>query len=359
MGKITAILSTFLVLAFLIFQAPPILADTAPQDICPVKTEKYQGDPSGTPLTLSDGMKEKEARFIVTLPITPPTDLSMEFKCGSFNAGRTASALTGNNIYIDFKPSLGSANPCEFSEGLHEIWVTSGKYQICRSVYEVVKADALCKLELDPQPGKDSPVKDLTELKVEGYNPVKNIDGGLFLDNQKIDIVILHTSKTTLATIEKIRFSKPGRHRIHIRTKDDGPALCPLDFMIKSPDEPIQVLEEKDLTICVGGPNCAKAASLPCDTTKPSVKTAIGCIHTEPADLIADVLKFALGISGGLAFLMMLLGAFQMLTSAGNPETLAAGKDRLTSAVIGLLFVIFAVLLLQIIGVDILGILQR
>ena len=70
-------------------------------------------------------------------------------------------------------------------------------------------------------------------------------------------------------------------------------------------------------------------------------------------------MTFVIGIGGGLAFLMMLLGAFQMLTSAGNPETLQAGKDRLTSAVIGLLFIIFAVLLLQIIGVDILGILKR
>lgn len=95
------------------------------------------------------------------------------------------------------------------------------------------------------------------------------------------------------------------------------------------------------------------------DPNKPGFKTAIGCIHTNPGDLIQDVLKFAIGIGGGLAFLMMLLGAFQMLTSAGNPETLAAGKDRLTSAVIGLLFIIFAVLLLQIIGVDILGILKR
>ncbi|MBI2020450.1 hypothetical protein HYS94_03425, partial [Candidatus Daviesbacteria bacterium] len=55
-------------------------------------------------------------------------------------------------------------------------------------------------------------------------------------------------------------------------------------------------------------------------------------------------------------FLMMLLGAFQMLTSAGNPETLAAGRERLTSAVIGLLFVIFSILLLQIIGMNILNI---
>lgn len=92
------------------------------------------------------------------------------------------------------------------------------------------------------------------------------------------------------------------------------------------------------------------------DPNNPGIATAIGCIHTNPTEFIKDLLKFVIGISGGLAFLMMLLGAFQMLTSAGNPETLNAGRDRLTSAVIGLLFVIFAILLLQIIGVGILNI---
>ncbi|MBI2039674.1 hypothetical protein HYT18_01250 [Candidatus Microgenomates bacterium] len=87
----------------------------------------------------------------------------------------------------------------------------------------------------------------------------------------------------------------------------------------------------------------------------PGIATAIGCIHTSPVGFVKDALKFIIAISGGLAFLMMLLGAFQMLTSAGNPETLQAGRERFQSAIIGLLFVIFAVLLLRIIGVDILG----
>jgi hypothetical protein len=97
---------------------------------------------------------------------------------------------------------------------------------------------------------------------------------------------------------------------------------------------------------------CVKARGIQCGD---GISTAIGCILTSLAGFVKDFLKFILGISGGLAFLMMLLGTFQMLTSAGNPETLQAGRDRLTSAIIGLLFVIFAVLLLRIIGVDILG----
>ncbi len=112
------------------------------------------------------------------------------------------------------------------------------------------------------------------------------------------------------------------------------------------------------IIVTPGGPPTV-AGGENCDQTGGrgyAIKTAIGCIHTSPAEFTKDFLTFIIGISGGLAFLMMLLGAFQMLTSAGNPETLSAGRERLTSAIIGLLFVIFAVLLLQIIGYGILNI---
>lgn len=107
-------------------------------------------------------------------------------------------------------------------------------------------------------------------------------------------------------------------------------------------------------------PILAKAGGKTCgDDVESGISTAIGCIHTQPVEFVKDFMKFAIGISGGLAFLMMLFGAFQMITSAGNAEALKAGQDRLTSAVIGLLFVIFATLLLQIIGVDILKIFPK
>ncbi len=44
-----------------------------------------------------------------------------------------------------------------------------------------------------------------------------------------------------------------------------------------------------------------------------------------------------------------------MITSAGNPDTLKAGQDKFTNAIIGLLIIIFSVLLLQFIGTDILN----
>jgi len=81
--------------------------------------------------------------------------------------------------------------------------------------------------------------------------------------------------------------------------------------------------------------------------------TALGCLPTEPADFVAWLLSAAIKIGGGIAFLLMLYGGFQIMTSTGNPEKLSQGKSIITSAVIGLLFIIFAVLLLKIIGIDI------
>ncbi|MDO8429374.1 MAG: pilin [Candidatus Daviesbacteria bacterium] len=88
------------------------------------------------------------------------------------------------------------------------------------------------------------------------------------------------------------------------------------------------------------------------------IYTAIGCIPTQPQKLVQEIIKFATRAGGGIALLLMISGAFQILTAAGNHETMTKGKDQITSAAIGLLFVIFSTLLLQIIGVDILGVIK-
>lgn len=98
-----------------------------------------------------------------------------------------------------------------------------------------------------------------------------------------------------------------------------------------------------------------KATGEFCDESKGTIKTAIGCISTDPVGLVKDFFKLAVGIGGGIALLLMIAGAFQMIASAGNPESIKEGKERFTNAIIGLLFVVFSILLLRIIGVDILG----
>lgn len=86
------------------------------------------------------------------------------------------------------------------------------------------------------------------------------------------------------------------------------------------------------------------------------VWTALGCIQTSPGGLFSSVLPVFIGFAGGLAFLLILFGGFQILVSAGNPEQLNEGRELVSSAVAGLLLIIFSVFLLKLIGYDILRI---
>lgn len=84
--------------------------------------------------------------------------------------------------------------------------------------------------------------------------------------------------------------------------------------------------------------------------------TAIGCIETTHELFIKKFITFGAGLAGGIAFLLILFGGFQVMTSTGNPERLNAGKELVVSAIAGLLLVIFSIFLLKIIGYNILGI---
>ncbi|RJR26041.1 hypothetical protein C4578_00165 [Candidatus Microgenomates bacterium] len=91
------------------------------------------------------------------------------------------------------------------------------------------------------------------------------------------------------------------------------------------------------------------------------VRTALGCIPVGSEvgslnEFVGWIIGRAIFVGSGIAFLLMVLGSFQILTSAGNPEKARAGKEVLTSAVSGLLFIIFSIFLLRLVGVDILHI---
>ena len=87
-----------------------------------------------------------------------------------------------------------------------------------------------------------------------------------------------------------------------------------------------------------------------------SVNTALGCIPTDPSALASGFFKLGIGLTGGIAFMLILYAGVQIMTSAGNPEKMAAAKELAGAAIVGLLFIIFSVFILSIIGVDILGI---
>lgn len=84
------------------------------------------------------------------------------------------------------------------------------------------------------------------------------------------------------------------------------------------------------------------------------IDTALGCIDVSGTNFVTKLLSFGIGIAGGIAFLLIIFGGFQILTSAGNPERLNAGKELISSAITGLLLIVFSVFLLKFIGVDLL-----
>jgi len=89
------------------------------------------------------------------------------------------------------------------------------------------------------------------------------------------------------------------------------------------------------------------------------LNTAIGCIPIDgtPA-LISFFLRWSIGIAGGIAVIFILYSAFLLITSGGDPKKVQAGKELLTAAIAGLVFLILSVFVLRIIGIDILGITQ-
>lgn len=85
-------------------------------------------------------------------------------------------------------------------------------------------------------------------------------------------------------------------------------------------------------------------------------QTAIGPIRTSPKELGGQLLLIILGFAGGTAIFRIIYAGYQMMTAAGNPEHLQEAKETLTAAIIGLLFIIFSVVILRVIGFEILRI---
>lgn len=117
------------------------------------------------------------------------------------------------------------------------------------------------------------------------------------------------------------------------------------------PPQGPEIPPDSEIPIVVGPEECK--GSTP---DNPILKTAVGCIHTKPSGFIKDLFGIALSLAGGIAFLLMTWGAFLFITSQGNPDQLQKAKETIVSAIGGLLFIIFAVFLLRLIGVDILKI---
>ena len=92
------------------------------------------------------------------------------------------------------------------------------------------------------------------------------------------------------------------------------------------------------------------------------VKTAIGCVPvdffgTGPSgnSFVGALIRVSIGLGSGFALIMMLYGTFTIISSAGSPDKLKLGQEIITSAVMGLIFIVLSTVLMNFIGINILG----
>lgn len=93
--------------------------------------------------------------------------------------------------------------------------------------------------------------------------------------------------------------------------------------------------------------------------------TQIGCIRTDlsnfasqgaSGNVVAYILRIIFQISGGIAFLYLIYGAYVVMTARGEPTALNRGRSIIFGAIIGLIFVMLVTLILNLIGNGILRI---
>lgn len=87
-----------------------------------------------------------------------------------------------------------------------------------------------------------------------------------------------------------------------------------------------------------------------------AVDTAVGEVATDPFAFVKKLMSILLSLAGGIAVILIIVSGYKFMASQGNPEAVQAARDQLTSAIVGLLFIIFSLVILQVVGVDILKI---
>jgi hypothetical protein len=87
-----------------------------------------------------------------------------------------------------------------------------------------------------------------------------------------------------------------------------------------------------------------------------SIQTGLGTIYTEPKAFVGSIFRIVLVIGGIAAIVFLIQAGYTLMTSAGNKEKVGAAREQITAAVMGLIFIILSIAILEFIGIDILQI---
>lgn len=98
------------------------------------------------------------------------------------------------------------------------------------------------------------------------------------------------------------------------------------------------------------GPNSTSLGACTSCYGAGGIWTAVGCISQNPRSLVTKLINVGIGISGGVALLIILASAFSLTMSQGDLKKTSDAKEWLTAAVIGLIFIILSVSILEFVG---------
>lgn len=252
--------------------------------------------------------------------------------------------------------------PCIFARGTHNVslWRVGAHSPVCTDTYVV---GSECTLEV--RPSTNPSTEDTITVRGEAVSSEANhiFVSGKIDKRIRISVRPEATFDATIGTLDTsgwyeievvqvLHEGGPG-HSVGCPVVDifvyqaGGPTPTPGGGPIEY--DPCAGAKGEARTKCE---NCISGVTL--DGAE-GTWTGLGCIPNEPEEFVAWVLSRAVMMGGGIAFLIMLWGGFQIITSSGDPQKLNAGKDTLVSAAVGLLFIIFSVFLLRIIGIEILA----
>lgn len=94
----------------------------------------------------------------------------------------------------------------------------------------------------------------------------------------------------------------------------------------------------------------AQSLKMPGDRGPTEINGPLGNDITTIGSIITQAIPYIFSFAGLALLLMLIMAGFDLLTSAGDTKKLEKGKQRLTYAILGILLIIVAYWIVQIVG---------
>lgn len=84
-------------------------------------------------------------------------------------------------------------------------------------------------------------------------------------------------------------------------------------------------------------------------------QTFFGCLPNSPNGLVAFIVRLITGLAVFITFLIIIINLLQIISNSTNPDIVAQSQKKMQGAIITLIGILFALTILNIIGIQIIG----